>query len=180
SIPKVIEAARASRADAVHPGYGFLSENAAFAEACDQAGLVFVGPLAPVIARVGLPALVKASAGGGGKGMRVVRDASEIDGAVQAARREAAAAFGDPTLYVERLIDKPRHIEVQVFGDAQGRVIHLFERDCSAQRRHQKVIEESPSPAVTPAQRSRITEAAVAAARAVGYRNAGTIEFLLD
>ena len=218
SIPKVIEAARASRADAVHPGYGFLSENAAFAEACDQAGLVFVGPPAPVIARmgskiearrvvsaagvpvvpgetpddqsdqglaavierVGLPALVKASAGGGGKGMRVVRDASEIDGAVQAARREAAAAFGDPTLYVERLIDKPRHIEVQVFGDAQGRVIHLFERDCSAQRRHQKVIEESPSPAVTPAQRSRITEAAVAAARAVGYRNAGTIEFLLD
>jgi len=218
SIPKVIEAARASRADAVHPGYGFLSENAAFAEACDQAGLVFVGPPAPVIARmgskiearrvvsaagvpvvpgetpddqsdqglaavierVGVPALVKASAGGGGKGMRVVRDASEIDGAVQAARREAAAAFGDPTLYVERLIEKPRHIEVQVFGDAQGRVIHLFERDCSAQRRHQKVIEESPSPAVTPAQRSRITEAAVAAARAVGYRNAGTIEFLLD
>ena len=218
SIPKLLDAARSGRADAVHPGYGFLSENAAFAGACETAGLVFVGPPAPVIARmgskiearrvvsaagvpvvpgetpedqsdrglaqaiadVGLPALVKASAGGGGKGMRTVRDAAEIEGAVQAARREAAAAFGDPTLYVERLIEKPRHVEVQVFGDAQGRVVHLFERDCSAQRRHQKVIEESPSPAVTPAQRARISEAAVAAARAVGYRNAGTIEFLLD
>jgi 3-methylcrotonyl-CoA carboxylase alpha subunit len=218
SIPRLIEAARASGADAVHPGYGFLSENAAFAEACEQAGLVFVGPPAPVIARmgskiearrlvsaagvpvvpgetpeeqsdrglkqaierVGLPALVKASAGGGGKGMRTVRDAGEIETAVQAARREAGAAFGDATLYVERLVDRPRHVEVQVFGDAHGRVVHLFERDCSAQRRHQKVIEESPSPAVTPALRARMTEAAVAAAKAVGYRNAGTIEFLVD
>jgi acetyl-CoA carboxylase biotin carboxylase subunit len=218
SIPRLIEAARSSGADAVHPGYGFLSENAAFAAACEQAGLRFVGPPADVIARmgskiearrlaaaagvpvvpgetpgdqsdrglraaierVGLPALVKASAGGGGKGMRTIRDAGEIDAAVQAARREAGAAFGDPTLYVERLVERPRHVEVQVFGDAHGQVVHLFERDCSAQRRHQKVVEESPSPAVTPDLRARITGAAVAAAKAVGYRNAGTIEFLVD
>jgi acetyl/propionyl-CoA carboxylase alpha subunit len=218
SIPRLIEAARAGGADAVHPGYGFLSENAAFAEACEQAGLVFVGPPAPVIARmgskiearrlvsaagvpvvpgetpadqsdrgltqaverVGLPALVKASAGGGGKGMRTVREAGEIETAIQGARREAGAAFGDATLYVERLVDRPRHVEVQVFGDAHGRVVHLFERDCSAQRRHQKVVEESPSPAVTAALRARMTQAAVAAAKAVGYRNAGTIEFLVD
>ena len=218
SIPRLLDAARASGADAVHPGYGFLSENATFAEACERAGLVFVGPPASVIARmgskiearrlvsaagvpvvpgetpddqsdrgltqaverVGLPALVKASAGGGGKGMRTVREPAEIEAAVQAARREAGAAFGDATLYVERLVERPRHVEVQVFGDAHGHVVHLFERDCSAQRRHQKVIEESPSPAVTPALRTRITGAAVAAAQAVGYRNAGTIEFLVD
>jgi len=218
SIPRLLDAARASGADAVHPGYGFLSENAAFAQACDEAGLVFVGPPAAVIARmgskiearrlvsaagvpvvpgetpddqsdrglaqavdrVGLPALVKASAGGGGKGMRTVRAASDIEAAIQAARREAGAAFGDATLYVERLVERPRHVEVQVFGDSHGRVVHLFERDCSAQRRHQKVIEESPSPAVSPALRARITGAAVAAAQAVGYRNAGTIEFLVD
>jgi 3-methylcrotonyl-CoA carboxylase alpha subunit len=218
SIPRLLEAARTSGADAVHPGYGFLSENAAFAEACEQAGLIFVGPPSAVIARmgskiearrlaagagvpvvpgetpddqsdrglrqaierVGLPALVKASAGGGGKGMRTIRDAGEVDAAVQAARREAGAAFGDATLYVERLVERPRHVEVQVFGDAHGQVVHLFERDCSAQRRHQKVIEESPSPVVTPQLRARITEAAVAAATAVGYRNAGTIEFLVD
>jgi 3-methylcrotonyl-CoA carboxylase alpha subunit len=218
SIPRLIDAARASKADAIHPGYGFLSENAAFAEACAQAGLIFVGPPAPVIARmgskiearrlvsaagvpvvpgetpedqsdrglrraverVGLPALIKASAGGGGKGMRRVRDASEIDAAIQAARRESAAAFGDGTLYVERLVERPRHVEVQIFGDAHGQVVHLFERDCSTQRRHQKVIEESPSPAVTPALRARMTDAAVKAARAAGYRNAGTIEFLVD
>ncbi len=136
--------------------------------------------LTQAVERVGLPALVKASAGGGGKGMRTVREAAEIEAAVQAARREAGAAFGDGTLYVERLVERPRHVEVQVFGDAHGHVVHLFERDCSAQRRHQKVIEESPSPAVTPALRARITDAAVAAAQAVGYRNAGTIEFLVD
>jgi acetyl-CoA carboxylase biotin carboxylase subunit len=218
STPRVIEAARASRADAVHPGYGFLSENAAFAEACAGAGLIFVGPPASVIARmgskidarrlvsaagvpvvpgetpedqsdgglrqavgrVGLPALIKASAGGGGKGMRTVRESSEIDASIQAARRESTAAFGDGTLYVERLVEQPRHVEIQIFGDAQGHVVHLFERDCSTQRRHQKVIEESPSPALTPGLRARITEAAVAAARAAGYRNAGTIEFLVD
>jgi acetyl-CoA carboxylase biotin carboxylase subunit len=218
SVPRLLEAARSTGADAVHPGYGFLSENAAFADACTRAGLIFVGPPARVIARmgskiearrlvsaagvpvvpgeipgdqsdrglraaverVGLPALVKASAGGGGKGMRTVREAGEIDASIQAARRESAAAFGDGTLYVERLIDEPRHVEVQIFGDRHGQVVHLFERDCSTQRRHQKVIEESPSPAVTPALRARITAAAVAAARGAEYENAGTIEFLVD
>jgi 3-methylcrotonyl-CoA carboxylase alpha subunit len=218
SSTALLAAARDSGADAVHPGYGFLSENAAFAAACVAAGLVFVGPNADVIARmgskiearrlmesagvpvvpgetpddqsdaglgralvrVGVPAVIKASAGGGGKGMRVVRDSAEAADAVAAARREATAAFGDGTLYVERLIERPRHIEVQVFGDHGGRVVHLFERECSVQRRHQKVIEESPSPALTPALRTAITAAAVHAARAVGYRNAGTIEFLLE
>jgi acetyl-CoA carboxylase, biotin carboxylase subunit len=218
SIPRLVDAARESRADAVHPGYGFLSENAEFARACEAAGLVFVGPPADVIAamgskiaartlmqaagvpvvpgetpddqtdaglrrtieRVGLPVLVKASAGGGGKGMRLVRDAAEIAGATQAARREAAAAFGDGTLYVERLVDQPRHIEVQVIGDHHGRIDHVFERECSVQRRHQKMIEEAPSVAVTPALRKKMGETAVRATRAAGYVNAGTCEFLLD
>jgi 3-methylcrotonyl-CoA carboxylase alpha subunit len=218
SVAKLVDAARSSRADAVHPGYGFLSENAAFADACATAGLVFVGPPAAVIAqmgskinarrlvsaagvpvvpgetpsdqsdagirqaieRIGLPALIKASAGGGGKGMRHVHDAAGIDESIQSARREAAAAFNDGTLYVERLVAHPRHVEVQVFADDHGHVLHLFERDCSTQRRHQKVIEESPSPALTAALRARMTEAAVAAARAANYRNAGTIEFLVD
>jgi acetyl-CoA carboxylase biotin carboxylase subunit len=218
AIPKVIDAARSAGADAVHPGYGFLSENSAFAQACADAGLVFVGPPAAAIAtmgskidarrlmevsgvpvvpgetpddqsdaglsrasdRIGLPVLIKASAGGGGKGMRRVTARDEILPAIQAARREAVAAFGDGTLYVERLIARPHHIEVQVFGDALGHVGHLFERECSVQRRHQKVIEESPSPNVTPGLRRRITEAAVRAASACGYQNAGTIEFLVD
>jgi acetyl-CoA carboxylase biotin carboxylase subunit len=218
SIPAIVDAAKAAGADAVHPGYGFLSENESFAAACADAGLTFVGPPARVIARmgskiearrlmqkagvpvvpgetpddqtddglratverVGLPVLIKASAGGGGKGMRTVREAAEVTGAIQAARREATAAFGDGTLYVERLVEEPRHIEVQVFGDAHGHVVHVFERECSVQRRHQKVIEESPSPVLTPALRARITEAAVQAARAAEYLNAGTIEFLLD
>jgi len=218
SIPKLIGAAQAQGAEAIHPGYGFLSESAALAAACEQAGLIFVGPPADVIARmgskiesrrvmtaagvpvvpgetsddqtdhglekacarVGFPAVVKASAGGGGKGMREVRDWAEALEAIQTARREATAAFGDGTLYVERLIDRPRHVEVQIFADHHGTVTHLFERECSVQRRHQKVIEESPSPALTPALRARMTEAAVAAARAAGYRNAGTIEFLLE
>ena len=218
SVPRLLDAARSSGADAIHPGYGFLSENAAFASACAGAGLVFVGPPADVIARmgskiearrlvsaagvpivpgetagdqsdrgirqaidrIGLPAIIKASAGGGGKGMRLVIDAGAIDESIQAARREAAAAFGDGTLYVERLVDHPRHVEVQIIADDHGHVVHLFERDCSTQRRHQKVIEESPSPAVTPALRARMTEAAVAVARAANYRNAGTIEFLVD
>ena len=132
------------------------------------------------IERVGLPVLVKASAGGGGKGMRRVTDASAALEAIQAARREALAAFGDGTLYVERLIERPHHVEVQVMADAHGDVVHLFERECSVQRRHQKVIEESPSPPSTPALRARITEAGVRAARAARYRNAGTIEFLVD
>src|SRR4029077_1403978 len=131
------------------------------------------------IDRVGLPALIKASAGGGGKGMRRVLDGRDIAEAVQGARREATAAFGDGTLYVERLIERPRHVEVQVFADARGRTMHIFERECSVQRRHQKVIEESPSPALTPRLRQRMTDAAVKAARAAEYRNAGTIEFLL-
>ena len=218
SIPKILDAARSSGADAVHPGYGFLSENAAFAAACGGAGLTFVGPPPDAIAkmgskiearriaaaagvpvvpgetpadqsdagiraaidRIGLPALIKASAGGGGKGMRTVRDRQAIDESIQAARREAQSAFGDGTLYVERLVDRPRHVEVQVFADAHGHTVHLFERDCSTQRRHQKVIEESPSPAVNPTLREQMTKAAVAAARAVGYVNAGTIEFLVD
>ena len=218
NIPRLVDAARAAAADAVHPGYGFLSENPAFAEACATAGLTFVGPPAAVLARmgskiearrlvaaagvpvvpgetpedqsdagvrravdrVGLPALIKASAGGGGKGMREVRDASGIDAAIQAARREGIAAFADGTLYVERLIDAPRHVEIQILADERGNVVHLFERECSVQRRHQKVIEESPSLALTPELRGRMTAAAVAAARAANYRNAGTIEFLLD
>jgi len=218
SIPKLVGAAQSTGADAIHPGYGFLSENAAFAAACEQGGLTFVGPTSLVIAqmgskidarrlmqqagvpivpgetpgeqtdeamraaveRVGLPALVKASAGGGGKGMRLVRERSEIADAVQEARREALAAFGNGTLYVERLVERPRHVEVQVFGDHHGRVVHVFERECSVQRRHQKVIEESPSPAISPALGARITDAAVRAAKAVSYRNAGTIEFLVD
>jgi acetyl-CoA carboxylase biotin carboxylase subunit len=218
SIPNVLAAARQSGADAIHPGYGFLSESAPLAEACERAGIAFVGPASSAIARMGskiearrlmasagvpvvpgetpgdqsdeglrravehtgMPVLVKASAGGGGKGMRTIREAGEILEAVQAARREAASAFGDGTLYIERLIDHPRHIEVQIFGDRHGRIVHLFERECSTQRRHQKVIEESPSPALTPPLRDRVTEAAVRAAAAIGYRNAGTIEFLLD
>src|SRR5712671_5026357 len=217
SITKLVAAARAQRADAVHPGYGFLSESAAFAAACEQAGLIFVGPPADVIARMGskiearrlmtaagvpvvpgeapddqsdrgleqalgrvrFPAIVKASAGGGGKGMRTVRESAGAVEAIQAARREAIAAFGDGTLYVERLIDRPRHIEVQIFADGFGATTHLFERECSVQRRHQKVIEESPSPALTPALRARMIDAAVAAARAASYRNAGTIEYLV-
>jgi len=218
SIPRIIEAARTSGADAVHPGYGFLSENARFAAACEDAGLIFVGPPSGVIEqmgskiqararmeragvpvvpgetpddqtdrgirraidRMGLPALIKASAGGGGRGMREVRAASEVDDAIQAARREARAAFGDDTLYVERLIQHPRHVEVQVFADGHGHVVHLFERECSVQRRHQKIIEESPSPALTGTTRARLTGAAIQAATTVGYRNAGTVEFLLE
>jgi acetyl-CoA carboxylase biotin carboxylase subunit len=218
NIEAVLRATRHTGADAIHPGYGFLSENAIFAEACARAGVVFVGPPARAIAQmgskidarrlvesagvpvvpgetprdqsdagirravesVGTPALIKASAGGGGKGMRVVRaDADAVD-AAQAARREAAAAFNDGTLYVEKLIEAPHHVEVQVFGDDRGGIVHLFERECSVQRRHQKIIEESPSPAISADLRARITDAAVAAARAASYRNAGTIEFLVD
>jgi len=217
-IAALIRAAQASGADAVHPGYGFLSERAAFAEACAAAGLIFIGPPADVIERmgskigaralmqaagvpvvpgatpadqtdagiaaaareIGYPVLIKASAGGGGKGMRIVKMDGEAADLISSARREAQAAFGDGTLYVERLIERPRHVEMQVFGDMHGNVVHLFERECSLQRRHQKVIEESPSPALTPALRRRMADAAVAAARAARYCNAGTIEFLLE
>ncbi len=218
SIPAMLDAARETGADAIHPGYGFLSENAAFARACADAGITFIGPPAGVIERlgskiaargiaqqagvpivpgqtpreqstgaiaaaaseVGFPVLLKPSAGGGGIGMKTVREARALAPAIEQARREAVAAFGDGTLYVERLIERPRHVEIQVLADDHGHVLHLFERECSIQRRHQKVLEETPSTAVTPALRRRMGEAAVALARAAGYRNAGTVEFLLD
>ena len=218
SINAIIEAARSSGAQAVHPGYGFLSENQDLASACAAAGLTFVGPPPEVIAqmgskivarrlaeqagvpvvpgetpadqsdaaivaaatRIGFPVLVKPSEGGGGIGMKEVYDAAALVDAIAQARREATAAFGDGTLYVERLIGAPRHVEFQVLSDHHGHVTHVFERECSIQRRHQKVIEETPSTAVTPALRARMGAAAVAVAKAAGYRNAGTVEFLVD
>jgi len=203
-IEAVVAAARAGGADAVHPGYGFLSERAELASALEAAGIALVGPSArvmeqmgrkdaareiavaagvPVVPRgedTGYPVLVKAAAGGGGKGMRIVRAAGDHDAAVAAARREAMAAFGDDTMLVEKYVENGRHIEVQVLADAHGNVVHLFERDCSAQRRHQKVLEEAPAPTITPQIRRLVTESAVALARQVGYVNAGTVEFLLD
>jgi propionyl-CoA carboxylase alpha chain len=205
----VIDAALQLGAQAVHPGYGFLSENAAFAQAVLDAGLVWVGPPPAAIAamgskieakrlvrahgvpvapdntvesleEVGLPALVKASAGGGGRGMRIVRDAAELADAIASAEREALASFGDGTVFVERYVESARHVEVQVFADRHGNVVALGERDCTIQRRHQKVVEEAPSPAVGAELRSRMFAAAVAAAKAVGYEGAGTVEFLLD
>ena len=216
-IEKIIEAARRTDADAVHPGYGFLSENADFAARCESAGLTFIGPSSDSIRRmglksaarrimaeagvpvvpgydgsdqraealsghaleVGLPVLIKAVGGGGGKGMRVVREASEIEEAIEGAKREAEKSFGDPTLLIEKYVQNARHIEVQIFGDGFGNLIHLFERECSAQRRYQKVIEESPSPIVTPELRERICDAALKAGRAINYTNAGTVEFIL-
>ncbi|MGI5228273.1 acetyl/propionyl/methylcrotonyl-CoA carboxylase subunit alpha [Actinoallomurus sp. CA-142502] len=202
----ILDAARAAGADAVHPGYGFLSENAAFAEAVLAAGLTWVGPPPKAIAAMGLkteakrlmreagvpvlpdldpgavsdfPVLIKASAGGGGRGMRVVRDAAELAGALESARREAESAFGDPAVFCEPLLTGARHIEVQVLADTHGTVWTLGERECSIQRRHQKVIEEAPSPAIDTALRQRLCEAAAAAARAIGYEGAGTVEFML-
>jgi acetyl-CoA/propionyl-CoA carboxylase biotin carboxyl carrier protein len=200
-----VRAARASGADAIHPGYGFLAENADFAEAVEAAGLVWVGPppsalraggdklAARRIAReagvpvlpegtpeeLGYPLLVKAAAGGGGRGMRVVRDPGDLADALAAARREAGAAFGDETVYLERYLERPRHVEIQLLADAHGTVIALGERECSVQRRHQKVLEEAPSPALDPDLRARMSDAAVAFARAIGYRSAGTAEFVL-
>jgi acetyl-CoA/propionyl-CoA carboxylase biotin carboxyl carrier protein len=215
---RLVEAARRSGAEAVHPGYGFLAENAAFATLVEDAGLVWIGPPpraielmgtkttaralmqaagVPIIPgttepvgsedevralaeRYGYPLLVKAAAGGGGKGMKVVRSAGEVAGALASARREGEAYFADASVYVERYLEDPRHVEVQVLADAHGNVIHLGERDCTIQRRHQKLLEETPSPAVGPELRARIGRIAVDAARAVGYRSAGTIEGLLD
>jgi acetyl/propionyl-CoA carboxylase alpha subunit len=200
-----IRAARKTDADSIHPGYGFLAENAHFAEAVEAAGLTWIGPppaalrlggdkiAAKRIARdanvpvlpdgapeeVGFPLLVKAAAGGGGRGMRVVRSAADLDEALAAAEREAAGAFADGTLYCERYLERPRHVEVQLLADAHGSVVALGERDCSVQRRHQKVLEESPAPHLSPALRSALHEAAVAFGRAVGYRSAGTVEFVL-
>jgi len=217
-IDRLVAVAKAAGADAVHPGYGFLAENAAFAEACAAAGLVFVGPppaairamgdktaarriarelgvpmvpgtVEPVasdaeartIAReFGFPLMIKAAMGGGGKGMRLVRQESELDAALRMARNEAGAAFGDSAVYLERYVAEPRHIEVQILADGHGHVLHLGERECSIQRRHQKLVEESPSPVVDSAMRARMGEAACGIAKAAGYVNAGTVEFLVD
>jgi 3-methylcrotonyl-CoA carboxylase alpha subunit len=218
NISRILDAARRSGAQAIHPGYGFLSENADFAEACVAAGLHFIGPPASAIRAMGLksaakalmeragvpvvpgyygdaqdlatlsaaaertgyPVLLKASAGGGGKGMRVVEQPADLTAAIASAKREAASSFGDDRLLIERYLTNPRHIEIQVFADSHGRVISLFERDCSIQRRHQKVIEEAPAPGMDPARRRSMGEAACAAARAIRYVNAGTVEFIVE
>ncbi len=218
SIEAILAAAKASGAEAIHPGYGFLAENAAFARACEQAGIVFVGPPAEAIAamgdkaaararmeragvpvvpgyhgpeqdpaqlarearRIGYPVLIKPSAGGGGKGIRIVETPDDFAPALEAARREARAAFGDARVILERHLGRARHIEVQVFADRYGNFVHLFERDCSVQRRHQKVLEEAPAPGMTEARRREMGEAALAAARAVGYVGAGTVEFIVE
>jgi acetyl-CoA carboxylase biotin carboxylase subunit len=218
SIDAILAAARQTGAHAIHPGYGFLSENADFAAACTRAGVTFIGPpreaiermgskiaarrlaieagvpvvpgetpenqsdgaIADAARRVGFPVLLKPSEGGGGIGMKTARSDGELVDVIPQARREALAAFGDGTLYVERLIEQPRHVEFQILADQHGHVVHLFERECSIQRRHQKVIEENPSPVVTASLRQRMGEAAVAVARKAGYVNAGTIEFLVE
>ncbi|OUM00232.1 acetyl/propionyl/methylcrotonyl-CoA carboxylase subunit alpha [Variovorax sp. JS1663] len=215
---KILEAAKATGAQAVHPGYGFLSENEDFARACAEAGLVFIGPppsaiqamglkaeskqlmekagvplvpgyhgkdqdpelLAREAGRIGYPVLIKASAGGGGKGMRVVEKAADFAAALASCQREAINSFGDDAVLVEKYVQRPRHIEIQVFGDTQGHYVYLFERDCSVQRRHQKVLEEAPAPGMTEAMRREMGEAAVAAARAVKYVGAGTVEFIVE
>jgi len=217
SIDRVIEAARTSGAQALHPGYGFLSERAELAAACEDAGIIFVGPKSssiaamgskaearqlmqsvgvPVVpgydgedqslatltreaAGIGFPLLVKASAGGGGKGMKIVRAQEELQPAIESAAREAMKAFGNDRLLLERYIEEPRHVEFQIFGDAHGNIVHLFERDCSIQRRHQKVVEETPAPRYSEELRQRMAAAAIAAARGVDYQNAGTVEFIV-
>jgi 3-methylcrotonyl-CoA carboxylase alpha subunit len=216
NIDAVLAAAKATGAEAIHPGYGFLAENEEFATACERAGIVFIGPTAAAIAamgdkaaakrlmekagvpivpgyhgekqdaallakeaeRIGYPVLIKPAAGGGGKGMRVVADKKALASALEGARREAKAAFGDDRVLIERYLERPRHIEMQVFGDTQGNVVHLYERDCSVQRRHQKVIEEAPAPRFT--KRAEMAAAAVAAAKAIAYTGAGTVEFIAE
>jgi acetyl-CoA carboxylase, biotin carboxylase subunit len=218
NIPRLIAAAEVTGADAIHPGYGFLAENAEFAEICERSDLVFIGPGAEqirlmgdkAVARqtmtdvgvptvpgsagavqdvaeavataesIGFPVMIKAAAGGGGKGMRVAEDAGSFAGQFQMAQNEARAAFGDGSVYLEKYLVRPRHIEIQVIGDRHGRIVHLGERECSIQRRHQKLIEEAPSVAVTPELRERMGEAATRGARAIGYHSVGTVEFLLD
>ncbi len=217
-MERIIETARRSGADAIHPGYGFLSENGAFADACEEAGLVFIGPTGDVMRRMGdkiearslmreagvpvmpgsggsidtveamrkeakrtgYPLMIKASGGGGGKGIRIVEEPGGLSSAFDMARSEAEKAFGNPVVYVERYLKNPRHIEFQIMADHQGHVIHLFERECSIQRRHQKIVEETPSPFVDEAMREAMGAVAIRACRSVGYRNAGTIEFLVD
>jgi acetyl-CoA carboxylase, biotin carboxylase subunit len=218
NIPRIIAAAEITGADAIHPGYGFLAENAEFAEICDRSDIVFIGPSAEhirlmgdkAVARrtmmgvdvptvpgsdgaiddpesaleiargIGFPVLIKAAAGGGGKGMRVAQDAGNFPAQLQMAQNEARAAFGDPSVYLEKYLARPRHIEFQVMGDHHGNVVHLGERECSLQRRHQKLLEEAPSVALTPELRARMGEAATRGAKAIGYYSAGTVEFLLD
>jgi len=217
NMDKIIDAAKQANADAIHPGYGFLSENASFAAAVTAAQLTFIGPSADSIRamgdkaeskirmkqagvptvpgveglederdfenaakEIGYPVLVKAAAGGGGKGMRVVSSESELSEAIESARREALNAFGDERLLIEKYVANAHHVEFQIFGDQHGNLVHLFERECSVQRRHQKIIEETPSPLLTPKLRERMGQAAVAAAQAVGYYNAGTVEFIVD
>ncbi|MEM9938911.1 MAG: biotin carboxylase N-terminal domain-containing protein [Pseudomonadota bacterium] len=217
-IEKIIDAAQQTGAEAVHPGYGFLSENAAFAEALDEAGIIFIGPTAETIRamgsksaakdlmeaagvpttpgyqgadqslqvfkseaeKIGYPILLKATAGGGGKGMRIVEAEKDLKGALSSAKQEAKSAFGDDRFLVEKYIPKARHLEVQIFGDGKGEVVHLYERDCSVQRRHQKIIEEAPAPDLAPVVRDKLLAAGVAAGQAVNYRGAGTVEFLYD
>lgn len=218
SIPAMISAAEVSDADAIHPGYGFLAENAHFAEVCQACNIKFIGPspeiirlmgdkararevmrsagvpILPgsdglvedeaqaqaVIEQIGLPVIIKAAAGGGGRGMRIVRSLAELTHALESARAEAQAAFGNGGVYIERYIERPRHIEIQLVADERGHVVHLGERECSIQRRHQKLLEESPSPVVTPELRADLGRMAVQAAREIGYTNAGTMEFLFD
>ncbi|MFQ5689769.1 MAG: acetyl-CoA carboxylase biotin carboxylase subunit [Gemmatimonadota bacterium] len=218
NIHRLLAAAEITGAEAIHPGYGFLAENAEFAEICERSGLTFIGPTAdqirrmgdkaearqtmlkagvPVIPgsegpiddeaealaeaeRIGFPVMIKASAGGGGRGMRVARDAEEFRRAFSMARNEAEAAFNDPSVYLERLLERPRHVEIQLLGDRHGHLVHLGERDCSVQRRHQKLVEESPSPAVTPELRKAMGEAAIRGGQAIDYASAGTVEFLIS
>jgi acetyl-CoA carboxylase, biotin carboxylase subunit len=218
NIEKIIEVAKLSKVDAIHPGYGFLSENAGFARRCQEEGIIFIGPTPEVIIQMGdkiqareamkkagipvvpgtegsissdkevldfvqeygLPVMIKASAGGGGKGMRLVRDEKNLVASVRAAKSEALSAFGNDSVYIEKYIESPHHIEFQVLGDNFGNTVHLFERECSIQRRHQKMIEETPSPLMTPELRQKMGKSAVEAARAVNYTGAGTIEFLVD
>jgi acetyl-CoA carboxylase, biotin carboxylase subunit len=218
AMHKIVEAARRSGADAIHPGYGFLAENAAFARACDDAGITFIGPSAASIelmgskiearravaaygiesvpgtldaitsdeeargiaASIGFPIMLKASGGGGGKGMRLVRSDDELESALRTTRSEAFAAFGDDAVYIEKYVENPRHIEIQVLADRHGKVVYLGERECTIQRRHQKVIEECPSPIMDPDLRQRMGEAALAVSKAAKYYNAGTVEFLVD
>jgi acetyl-CoA carboxylase, biotin carboxylase subunit len=218
NIPQVISAAEITNVDAIHPGYGFLSENANFAKVCEASEITFIGPppeiiemmgekdrarrevraagletvpgsdgiiegeeqLAEAAAKIGYPLILKASAGGGGRGMRIVRKAEELLSSYQAARSEAQQAFGNPDMYAEKFIERPRHIEYQVLGDQHGQIIHLGERECSIQRRHQKLIEESPSPAIDPKQRKELGAKVVKALEKIGYTNAGTVEFLRD
>ena len=216
-VDRILEAARGSEAEAIHPGYGFLAENPTFAEACEKAGFIFIGPSSETLRlcgsktasrrlakqvgvptipgteqdlsdeeifnrapEIGFPLLIKAAAGGGGKGMRVVREPAELQSAIRAARSEGQSSFGDPAVFLEKYLTRTRHIEMQILADATGHTLYLGERECSLQRRHQKVVEEAPSPFMTPELRRQMGEAAVALARGCGYQNAGTVEFLVD